>query len=195
MSDVPEFFMPSNTPGGERDNAIPRFYILPVQNAFKTQQEGRPIYEEREMVEILVPGDRRNTWDGMVKEEHRRRWPRQYEAFKAGLEAPAEGTAIRDWAPVNRAQAEEFAFGHVKTVEALAGLSDDQLNKVMPMGGHDLREKARRFLEQAAGAAPAEKLAAENAELRATIDQLKGQVSAFEARFAALENKDQGPPV
>jgi hypothetical protein len=181
MSETPDFVVHDRDP---RDNAIPRFYLNPIQNNFKSQEQGRPIFDEVEFVEILIPGDRNARFDGRVKDEHRQRWPREYAAFKAGLETPAEGTPIREWAAITRGQAEELAFANVRTVEVLASLSDQQLQKVVPMNGYALREKAQRALEQAAGSEPAEKLAAEVENLKATIAQMKSTIEAQAAELA-----------
>jgi len=158
---------------GERDNAIPEFRMEPVKNNFRSEREGKPCFDEVEFVRIVVPGDRKTEWDGRVTDMHRARWPRHYAAFKAQQEAPTEGTPIKEWPPIGRAQAEELAFAHVKTVEQLAELPDELLNKTVSMGGFDLREKARRWLAAAKDAAPMEALAAENKELKANMDILQ----------------------
>jgi hypothetical protein len=188
MSDAPDFEILPNDRNGPRDNAIPRFYTRAVQNNFKTQQQGTPQFDTVEFVEILIPGDRRATWDGMVKEEHKKRWPREYRYFKDGLEAPVDGLPITEWAGVTKGEAETLIFAHVKTVEQLAALSDEQLTKTLPMGGYKVRERAKRHLEQAAGNAPMEKLAAENEQQKATIVELQQQLSALSEQVAKLTN-------
>lgn len=188
MSETPDFVIPNNQGQGGPDSALPRFYVKPVQNNFKTEQEGRPIFDDVEMVEILIPGDRRATFDGRVTQSHKERWPRQYAAFKQAQETPQEGTPLSEWAAITRSQAEELAYMNVRTVEALAGLSDQQLQNTIPMSGFALREKAQRFLEQARGAAPASKLAAENEALKAKNVELEGKVEALMSRVAALES-------
>lgn len=182
FSDTTPDFMVGND---KSDTAIPRFSTRPVQNNFKTAQEGRPVFEDRDFVEILVPGDRKITWDGLVKEEHKQRWPRQYAAFKAQTELPLEGTPVEHWAAITRSQAEELKFAHVRTIEQLASLPDDALNKSVSMGGYALREKAQRHLEQLAGSAPMEKLAAENAAKDAKISTLEAQMKDLIARMDA----------
>lgn len=175
------------------DNARPRFYTEAVQNNFRSQQEGRPIFDEKEFVEILVPGDRKTAWVGQVTDEHRRRWPQLYQAWKAGQEAPEEGYALEQWAGINKAQVEELRFAKVRTVEQLASLPDDALNRCVPMGGWQLREKAQRFLKQMEGSAQTEALAAENASLRETMDLMKAQHEDLIRRLAEMEaraNKD-----
>lgn len=187
MSETPDF----HTPGGanERDGAIPRFYTRPVQSKYKSNLAGRPIFEDREFVEILVPGDRKTVVDEMVKDEHRRRWPRAYEAFRSGQEAPTEGTPLAEWPGISRSLVEELRFSKVFSVEQLAGLTDDQLAKTIQMGGFALREKAQRFLESAKGSEPMEKLAAENEVLKATLAETNGKLEALTAEVARMSQQ------
>lgn len=184
FTEAPDFQLPGN--GGERDTAIPRFYVEPVQNMAKTAAEGRPVFDDREFVEINVPGDRKNVVVSLVKEEHKRRWPRHYEAFKAQAEIASEGWPLEAWPGVTRSQCEELKFFKVFTVETLADLPDDALGRCVPMGGFELREKARRTLATAKGAAPAEKLAAELAGRDATITEMKETIEAMKAEIARL---------
>lgn len=178
------FFEESNRT--ERDHTLPRFYLRPVEQAHKTATEGRPIFEDVEFVEIIIPGNRGAVHDTMVRAEHRERWPREYAAFKAGQALPVEGTPLEEWPAVTRSQVEELRHFNIRTVEQLAALSDDALNRVVPMGGFSLREKAQRFLEHAASLAPMEalaakheadaaKLAAMEEQIRQLTEQLKAQ--------------------
>ena len=183
LDDTPDF----DAGADKHDNARPRFYTKPVQNNFKSETEGRAVFEDKEFVEILVPGDRKTVVDTLVKEEHRRRWPQAYAAFKAGLETPLQGTPLEEWPAITRSQVEELRFAHVRTVEQLAGLGDDALNRTVPMGGFPLREKAKRWLDAQAGNAQTEALAAENARKDEIIAEQKRQYEALLERVAAIE--------
>ena len=186
-----DFFVEGNK--DVKDNTIPRFYVRAVKNEFRSQTEGRPIFEDREYVEILVPGNRGTVVDRAVKEEDRYRWPRQYQAFKQQQEEVLEGTPIEEWAAITRSQAEELKHVHVRTVEVLASLTDEQLAKAVPMGGHGLREKAQRFVEQAAGGAPAEALAAKLEEQATIMASMEAQVGELTRRLEeALNSKERG---
>lgn len=183
LDDTPDF----DAAADKGDNARPRFYSKPVKNNFKSETEGRQVFEDKEFVEILVPGDRKTVVDTLVKEEHRRRWPREYAAFTAGQETPAEGTPLDEWAAITRSQVEELRFAHVRTVEQLAALPDNALNSTVPMGGYPLREKAQRWLEAQAGNAQTEALAAESARKDEIIAEQKRQYEALLERVAAIE--------
>lgn len=182
MSDVPSFQVLQ--PG--QDLCRPRFYMRAVQNNFLTEREGKPVFEDKEYVEIVVPGDRNSLVDRPVNANDKERWPQHYAAFKAQQSVPETGTPLTEWAGVTRSQAEELAIMNVKTVETLAALDDAGLARCVRMGGFKLREKAQRFLEAAAGAAPAEKLAAELSARDAKIAELETLIRAQSAKLDEL---------
>ena len=169
-----------------RDGAIPRFYMEPYKHEFESAQKGQPVYKEREMVEILIPGDRRTTVTRIVTDEHRQRWPRLYESFRKGQDAPSEGMPLEEWPAISRGQVEELRFANVRTVEQLAGLPDDHLNRALSMGGFGLREKARNYLATLAGEAPMEKLRAENEAKDAMIATMQAQLADLKARMDGM---------
>jgi len=175
-----------STPGAaEKDITIPRFYMRPVKNEFRTKLEGRPIFDDVEYVEIVIPGQK-STVDERVKDEHRQRWPDRYRAFKDNQEAPEHGTPLSEWPGVTRGQVEELSYFHIRTVETLAALDDAALSRAIPMGGFAIRDKARRYLDAAKGAAPADALAAENEQLRETISAMKEQIDQMAEEIQKL---------
>jgi hypothetical protein len=189
MSDgLPDFVEPGTQ---VRDITIPRFYMRPVHNAWRSKQEGRPIFDEVEYVEIIIPGQR-STVDERVKDEHKRNWAARYKAFKDGLEVAQDGTPLEEWPGVTRSQVEELKFFHVRTVETLAALDDGGLQRAVPMGGHALRAAAKRYLEQAADRAPAERLAAENDQLRGKMATMEEKMATMEATIRELQAKHTG---
>src|SRR5580700_8892848 len=116
-------------PSAPRAPAIPRFKTEAVHLPYRSKEAGRPIYEDREFVEILIPGDRRSMAVEPVNEEHKARWPREYEAFRAGKETPLTGTPLADWpnSSLTRARVEELAYFNIRTVEHLAQVADTRL--------------------------------------------------------------------
>lgn len=168
----------------EKDNTIARFYMRPVQSAFKSNEAGHPVFVDTEYVEVIIPGNRGTTLDTPARDEHKARWPQQYERFKAGQEEPTEGTPVGEWAGCTRSEAEELKYLHVRTVEMLANLDDAAIQK-MSMGGLALRERARRFLAQAQGSAPADALAAKVAEQADMMADMQRQIEALLAQAKA----------
>lgn len=171
--------------------AIPQFYTEAVHQPFRSEQEGRPIFEEREFVKILIPGDRRAMVVEPVNDDHKARWPSEYAAFKAGQEAPIEGTPLTEWAvsSMNKARAEELAYFNIKTVEQLAQVNDNQLQN-LGMGARELRERAKTWLEIAQnGSAPIEKLISGLEQAQRDIVRLTADLQTVSTDRAVLAGK------
>lgn len=163
------------SPDDGRERCHPIFYIKPVRNNFLSEKEGREVWHDEAYVEIIIPGDSKSIVHERVKDEHKERWPRQWAAFQANQEAPAEGTPLEEWSALGASQVMEIKSHNVRTVEDVAGLSDSQLAKVIPMGGHALRDRARRFVEQVDAEKPVAELMQQVETLKAEIAALKDQ--------------------
>jgi len=179
-------------PSAPKSPAIPQFFTEAVKLEWKSRQEGRPIFEDREFVRIIIPGDRRSMAVEPVGEAHKARWPREYEAFRAGREAPVEGTPLSEW-PVSLmspARVQELAWFNLRTVEQLAAVNDAQLQN-LGMGSRELRERARTWLEVAEkGAGPIERLISRNEELARETERLTRELKAANAEVLALRSKE-----
>lgn len=171
----------------ERDTIIPRFFMNPVRNNFRSEAEGREVWEELPYVEMIVPGDKNSTPVMKVKDEHKERWPRQWEAFQKSQVAPEEGTPLEQWAAMSRAQVMELSSFHIRTVEQLANLSDQQLSKAVPMNGHALRERAKAWLDQAEQGAP---LAEANQRIETLEQQIRVLTEQLTAKAQATKDEE-----
>ncbi|WFG54190.1 hypothetical protein Mx9_p83 [Myxococcus phage Mx9] len=151
------------------------FNIEPVKDEEATARAGHPVYVDTEFIRKLVPGDKNNIVHRPVHPEDKKRFARQYEAFKQGREEGGEGMPLREWNACTRSEAEMLAYFKVLTVEHLAGLSDGAIQEIGPI--RHLVEKAKTFIANAKAAAPAEQLAAalkqKDAEMEAMRRQLK----------------------
>ena len=125
------------------------------------------------------------------------RFPRQWAAFKNREEQPATGTPLETLPFLTKAQVLEFKAANCTTAEHVRDMSDGLAQKFM--GIHDIRRRIAVFLEAAAGAAPAERLAGElkkRDDLIATQTQnLKEQGDAIEALRKQIEalSKERQP--
>ena len=162
------------------------FYIEAVKQEFKSEQAGRPIYEDTEFVKILIPGDKNYCAERVATQADKDRFALEYARFKNGLkeEEQAIGTPLKHWPAMTRAMAKEFAAVNVHTVEQLASLSDTA-KQAFGMGALEWSRKAQAMLDAAAGSAGAEKYAAEN-------EALKQRIADMEKQFAELSAKVDG---
>jgi hypothetical protein len=154
------------------------FHYEPVLLGFKSKAEGRPIYEDREFVRIIVRGNDKMVVDREATNQDKARFARQYAAFRQGEGQARIGTPLEKVSWISPATVRNYQHLHIYTVEDLAECGDNVLSQ-MGMGARDLRDKAKSVLS--GGGSP---LAAENAELK---DMLK----AMQARLEALEGKGE----
>ena len=174
----------------KKDPAIPIFRTEAVHMPAASEKAGRPIYEDREFVTIMIPGSRNAQANEPVNDGHKARWPEAYKAFREGKELPLEGTALANWpnSRMTRARVEELAYFNIRTVEHLAAVHDGQLQN-LGMGARELREAAKTFLEIAAkGTAPIERLLARNQALEDENAALKRRLAEAQAQLQAKEN-------
>jgi hypothetical protein len=173
----------------EKGATVPMFYSEPVENTFRSKAEGRACFDEVEFVKLIIPGDRNNCPVKRVDDDDRQRWPKQYQAFKDGLEPPLDGTPLAGWPPINKSQVLELAFFHIKTVEQLAGVHDGQLQN-LPMGSRELRSQAIAYIEVAKhGTAPLAVLVKRADEAEADNALLRQQMADMAERLDAMEKK------
>lgn len=162
----------------------PIFYMEPVPDGKASEEAGAPRFREIEMVRIVVAGDMLNIASSPVTEELKERFADQYDRWKAKhAERIVDGTPLREWPALSRTQIMELEAIHIETVEALAAVSDQNVNRIMD--GRILRAKADAFLKAAKDGAHTAKLAAENERLRGDMDELRRQFDELSARFAA----------
>lgn len=106
-----------------------------------------------------------------------------YEAWQKGQDIPLLGTPIRGWSILSPAQQENIVKANIRTVEDLAQANEEALGRI-GMGAAGLKEKASTWIKAQTGPA---KLAAENAALKAEIQNLKVRNESLEERFKKLE--------
>lgn len=113
----------------------------------ETVQEVGPMQRvDVEKVEIEIPGESKLKPVHTVTDEHRRRWPRQYADFKAGMDQRLDGTAIEQWPALTRGQCERFRMAGIRTIEDIAHLPDAGI-AVMGPDGFKLRAAAQRRIQ------------------------------------------------
>lgn len=152
----------------------PRFFMQAIKDELATAREGREIYYEIEMIERFMPSVANYTIPvNKVTNADREEFPRQYEAFKAGLELALEGTPLEAWPRLNKAQVEELKGMGLRTVEEIATLDDRGTQRAMGLMG--LRNLARAYLDDAAAAALSSALMKENDELKVELARVSKQ--------------------
>jgi hypothetical protein len=175
-------------------NIIPVFSSELFLNEARTREEGRQIYDTREIVTYMIGGDSKSMPVERVTEQVKRRFPEQYAAFKRGEEVAQSGTPLEMWPWLNTPQVRHLKYLNIFSVEQLAEASDGVIGNI-GMGGRTLVKQAKAWLEAAqTGSAPVktieenESLKAENARLQAQMDEMAVKFEAMERRVASIAN-------
>ena len=164
-----------------------RFYMKPVQDEKLSAENGRPMFKDVEYIEIRAPGNQNNIVNRPVRQMDRERFARQYHLFQAGHADQITGTRLTEVSWITRSLAEELAYLRVLTVEDLAELNDSVC--VSTPGLHDLKRRAKLYLEQAQAQAPFSALEQENKEMREQMEAMKAALAEQTAALKALQKK------
>jgi hypothetical protein len=169
------------------ENLYVQFFTHPMQDKAKTLAEGRPIFVDAEYVRIMVPGDKGNVIMRSVREDDKRRFPKQYQAFKNDEAEIIEGTPLERWNFVSAAQVEELKYFGIRSVEQLANVSDTNAQKFM--GINLLKQKAKEYIEATSSGAPIAQLQEELSQRDSRISEQDETIANLLERLEALEKK------
>jgi hypothetical protein len=150
------------------------FYMKAVKNNFKSDQEGRPIFDEKPYVRILIPGDRNSNLDQPVKKIHMHRFADRWKRFEENSKQSESGTPLEAWPQMTVGRVAELKYLNISTVEHLAELSDTHGQQIPDF--NDLKRRALAFLEAAKGEAVNSKIASELKKRDGEIASLKQQI-------------------
>lgn len=190
------------------DGSILRFFYDTERNEQATIAEGRAIFDTVLSVDVITPGQKNSTprfelerlWSPQSKAALNiltdskksykyAEYAEQIERFKK-QESVGElgGTPLKMWPRIDRSMAANLMAANVFTVEALAGLSDTNL-EVVGLGARELREQAKAFLEQAAGGADLSVLTAKTVNLEGQVKDLQNALALANAQNQELQRK------
>lgn len=116
--------------GGGARGQLAIFYNKSVHNPVKSQQEGRPVFEDRIYVRVAPPGERLNIVDRPATRADQQRWPQQYALFQQNKEQTPEGTPIELLYPEKPAVASTLRASGVLTIEQCAELSGHAIDSI-----------------------------------------------------------------
>lgn len=187
--------LPVTDPGDTRHLFI-TFHIEAVENPAETRKAGRPIYEDREMINIKFVGDNKRELSAPAHEKFKRdpatnEWVtyaqyyhRHYDAFKTGEAVKGSGTPLSELPFLTESKRAELKALNVHTAEALAQLDGANLQR-LGMYGRSLKNQAEAYIAAAEKSAPFSKLAEENAALTARLAALEAQIAGGKMNLTA----------
>ena len=171
------------------DKLFVKFFTKPLHNESRSTKEGRPVFDEVEYISIITPGSR-DIFTTPLEDNYKRRFKKRYEGWLANKDATkVEGTLLAEMAWLTQGQIAELNYSNVFTIEQLANLSDTNARQFL--GNFKLRERAKLYLEQAAGDAPLLRLQAELEERDMKIEVLSKQMTDLQAAFEKMTAEKQ----
>ena len=160
---------------------VPFFFASAQEDPVASKRAGRPIFNDVEMVEVRIAGERnfsptfpaQSMWQRVDGEEvtYAQRWPEEYARFKAGQEQVAAGTPLSELPFLTEAKRQELRGLKVYTAEALASLDGKNLTALGPQG-REMKDQATAYLDRAKGFAADTALRDEVEALRARVAEL-----------------------
>lgn len=167
----------------------PEFFLKPVEDSKASQVSGRVVFKDEEWVNIHKRGELGHVTPMPVKmlKKDGNLWPylaNAYEAWRAGLDEPLEGTALKNWPHITPSFMRNCENMGVRTVEDLANLPDGSLRHI-GMGAIDLRQKARNWLNASSDVGKTTEqmtaLQSENRRLAQMVEEMNKRLKAMEA--------------
>lgn len=170
-----QYMMEQNVWAGDARLYV-KFYVKAVQNKAKSDEAGRPIFEDKEYIRIYIPGDKNTVIDEPLNDVYKRRFKDRYERWQRETETGiVEGTPLEAVTWLTVSQVAEFKALNIMTVEQLAEVSDSLTHQFM--GAQEIKRRAKAFIEAAKGEAANTKLTAELTKRDETIAALQAQVT------------------
>lgn len=171
----------------DNKGVYPRFFVEAVKNERLSAEQGRPVFEDREFVEIIAAGNANNIVVKPVRMNEINRFPREYRLFKEGQKEQLVGTPLSEIPWMTKSMVEELKYMKVLTLEHLAAVSDDICGRYA--GLYEAKRKAQEWLEAAKSAQPFTKMAAENQELRDMVAAMQEQMVEMQKQLASNHKK------
>lgn len=134
--------------GGGPSNRVVRFYTRSVRNAAKSNETGRPFFEDKVYVIVHPPGERLNIVDRPATHDDAKLWPVQWAQFQQSREQIPEGTPIDMLYPDRPSIASMLKAHGVHTVEQCSELSGPAIDNI-GMGAQQYCNDASKYLQMA----------------------------------------------
>ena len=178
---------------------VVRFYSDAKHNAFESAKQGRPVYETVEYADITMPADRNRKLTVRADQEWKRfgnrvvtyaeRFKEHYKRFKANETPVVEGTPLKELPFLTEGQRASLRALDIYTAEQLSGLTGQSLKNI-GVGGLNLQQQAKAYLEKASGTADTVAMAARMAELERELAEMR-RVNAEQPVTAELQKRPE----
>lgn len=168
-----------------------------VHDREATEREGRAMFKDvafalitpagsKDVVEKVwsewIADKKRQAMSGMIPAEWIAHFELSHKAWLEQNEPPEFGTSVKMWPALTPSQVQRCVTVGLRTIEDMAEASEEAIQRY-GMGGRDLKEKARAYLQSAVDhgkvAERVASLTVENEALRERLDMLQAQLDAL----------------
>lgn len=154
-----------------------RFFWLAIENELKSKEEGRPVCDQVEMVEIITPGSK-DKFHGKVNDFHKMRFRDRYKAFSERACDKMQGTLLEQFPFISAADRKELEYFNVFTGEQLINMPDGNIER-LGVNGRDLIKKVTAYMQMAKDTSVVARMTEENENLKREMALIREQMNIF----------------
>jgi len=172
----------------EGDKALSvTFHRVSEPNGVAAIANGGPAFVAKDYVKIFRPAEH-NLWvvNREAIEDDKRRFPRHWEAYQNSRAQVPDGFPIALLFPQDPDRVDILRSMRIHTIEQLAGVSDGAAGK-LGMGGRELVEKAKDYLETANDREQWAAMQREREHHQAELAALKAELAELAGRMTQRE--------
>lgn len=177
---------------GNDDKTNVLFYDKPVVDPIKSREMGRRWEVSKQYVRIQHPGEKDYS-DRPLTDFDKARFPRQWAQYLQGHKQMPDGTPVDVLFPQSPEIPANLHSLGCHTIEQLAGMTEHG-SQTIGMGATQWRDRARKFLEAAAGSAGIHRLEKQIEDERNKNEVLSNQISQLQTQVTQLLAMQQGVP-
>lgn len=176
---------------GDDSKVWAEFRMHPVVDAVASKEAGRMIKKDVPYIKIIQPGESRlSVYDQPATDEDVARFPRQWQAFKAGQDQGVQGSPLSLLFPDNPAVVDNLKTIGIRTIEQLGECNDTAIQNI-GMGGRQWVEKAKAYLAAADKGKDFHNLSGRLEKLELQAREKDDKIAALTAALAAATSDEQ----
>ena len=177
-----------------------KFFYRDIKMNFKSKEAGKPIWETREFISIMKPGNSKDIMEREVKPLDIERWGQLYNAWKNREEQIHNGTRLEVLPGIGQGKIELCKSLNIFTLEQLINIDEAGVENLGD-GARDFIRDAKRYLQGSTATDEMQKevddikienkkLKDENEELKERINELINNGTECSERDATVSTAD-----
>ena len=170
----------------EYKNTPVKFFYRDIKMNFKSKEAGKPIWETREFISIMKPGNSKDVSERKVKPLDIERWGTIYNAWKNREKQIQSGTRLEVLPGIEQNKLELCKSLNIYTIEQLVSVNEEGVAN-LGADARDLMLEGKRYLQ---GSTAANEMQKEVDEIKIENKALKKENQELKDRINDLINND-----